>query len=237
MLSKYKKYLLLLAGVVFLFALGLFFGLNSWNQKLYVSWNPSSQRGPAEDSQDEFLIQVSPEELAEKADKVLFNNIRLIEEEDKITFYLKSILVPDKSTGKYRFLCEIFSHIEFSFAPLGIKLSGDPGLMILQSPCRREEEFELGPFFIFKKKLLESADKRNFEFKELGDYISFYKASILLTPSWILKTIRFFNENEEDSEEFIVRYNLENNSPFEIFLKKETNPPPQLILKEQDLRL
>ena len=236
MLSKYKKNLLLLAGVIFLFALGLFFGLNSWNKKLYVSWNPSSQRGLAEDNQTEFLIEISSEELAEKADKVLFDNVRLIEEEDKITFYLKSILVPDKSTGKYRFLCEIFSHIEFSFAPLGIKLSGDPGLMILQSPCRQEEEFELGPFFIFKKKLLGSADKRNFEFEELGDYMSFYKASILLTPSWILKTIRFFNESEEDSEEFIVRYNPENNSPFEIVLKEEANPP-QLILKEQDLRL
>ena len=231
---KYKKSLFVLAGIGFLFLLGLFFGLYSWNQNLYVSWSPAFQRGLAEDSQSEVLLNISANQVVEKANEVLFQDIRLIEEEDSLTFYLGSVLVPDKASGQYRFLCEIFSHVEFSFTPVGVLLSGDPGLMILQSPCRQEEELELGPFFIPKKEILASPEKNSFTFEEAEDYISFYKASVVLTPSWLLTTIRFFNTNQENSREFIVRYNPESNTPFEVKLKKET-PPPQLILKEYSM--
>ena len=237
MFFKYKKKLFILAGAGSLFALGLFFGLRSWNQNLYVSWNPASQRGLAEDNQTQVLVNLSSDELTRSADSALFENIRLIEEEGLLTFYLENILIPDKESGQYRLLCEAFSHIEFSFAPIGIKLSGDPGMMILQSPCRQEEEFELGPFFIPKKEILAHPEKRSFEFEEISAYISFYKASLVLTPSWILKTIRLFNaENtgQEENEELIVRYNPKSNSPFEIILREETNPP-KLILKERPL--
>jgi len=229
---KYKKPLFLIAGGFSLFSLGLFFGLNSWDKKLYVSWNPSSQRDLAGEDQDEFLIELSPEEMVEKADQILFNNIRLLDEEDQITFYFEDMLIPDRDSGSYRFLCEMFSHVEFSFAPLGIKLSGDPGSMILQSPCRKEQEFELGPFYFFKKKMLATPKERSFEFEEQEDYISFYRASLWLTESWLLKTIRFFNR--ENSKEFIVVYNPENNDPFEVTLKTQAEAP-RLLLKEGDL--
>lgn len=232
MLSRYKKRFLYLAGVVCLFALGLFFGLYSWNQNLYVTWSPSSQRGLAEDSQTQVLVNVPAEQIVRRADKALFENIRLIEGDDLLTFYLGNILIPNKEDGRYLFLCEAYSHIEFSFSPVGIKLSGDPGLMLLQSPCRQEEEFELGPFFISKNKILASPEKRAFEFEETNDYISFYKASVVLTPSWILKTIRFFNPGQEENQEFIVRYNPENNDPFELTLKEE-DTPPELLLKQR----
>ena len=238
MFSKYKKRFFFIAGTGVLFVVGLIFGLRSWNQNLYVSWSPPSERGLAEDSQDEVLVNISQEEMIGRADEALFENVRLIEDENLLTFYLGNILVPDEATGQYRFLCDIYSYIEFSFAPIGIKLSGDPGAMILQSPCR-QEEFELGPFFIPRKEILNSPEKRSFEFEEIESYLSFYKSSVVLTPSWILKTVRLFNgeqatNNQEDNEEFIIRYNPKNNEPFEVILKKAEDYP-ELILKERSL--
>ena len=231
MTFKHKNKWFFLLGVLSLVTLGLFFGLKSWNQNLYVTWKPASERGLAEEDQTQVLVNLSLEELTAKADKILFENARLKDDKEQLIFYLGNILVPDQSTGEHRFLCELFSYVEFSFAAVGVSLSGDPGVMILQSPCRQEEEFELGPFFIPRKKLLSSPEKRSFEFEEIESYISFYRASLVLTSSWILTTVRFFNE-EDSEEEFIIKYNPKTSDPFEIFLQ-DTKNPPELILKER----
>ena len=231
MTFKHKNKWFFLFGVLCLASLGFFLGLQSWNKNLYVSWKPTSERGLAEEDQTQILVNLSLEELTAKADKILFENARLIEDKEQLIFYLGNFLIPDQSTGEHRFLCELFSYVEFSFAAIGMSLSGDHGIMILQSPCRQEEEFELGPFFIPHKKLLSSPEKRSFEFEEIDSYISFYRASLILTPSWILKTVRFFNE-EDSEKEFIIKYNPKTSEPFEIFLQ-DTSNPPELILKQR----
>ncbi|MBC6415113.1 MAG: hypothetical protein GDA46_01810 [Bdellovibrionales bacterium] len=235
--KKIKRSFLIVITLTLFFALGLFFGLNSWKQNLYVSWKPIYDRGLAEES-EEILLNVSSKEVIRNPSEFIFENIVSFEEEGVLNFYIGSFLIPNPQTQEYGFLCDVFSHVEFSFFALGISINGDPGRMLVQSPCRLNEDLQLGPFFIPKNQLMAQADQRFFEFEEMETYVRFYKSSTALMSRWFLKTIRFFNLNEQGNEgnqkDFIVTFDSQINTPFEVVFKLPEEKT-KLILKQRTL--
>ena len=229
--KKFRKALFFTVSACTLFSIGLLFGLYSWEKKIYISWSPSYDRGLAGE-EEKMLLSVSSDSVVSQLNGVIFENADSVEEDGLLTFYLGDVLIPDNQTQKYRFLCEVFSHVEFSFFALGMTLSGDPGIMIVQSPCRKTEDLRLGPFFIPKKEILAQPNEKVFKFEEIETYIRFYKAFVSLTPSWFLKTLRFFNLEEGKNEELIVQFNSKSGEPFEITLN-QPEEKTELILKQR----
>ena len=187
-------------------------------------WNPSLGRGIAGVDSPTEILNFSSKQLIQKASSALFSQNQVIEEGDLMAFYLGNFLVQDPLSGKHRFICELFPLVEFSFSAIGINLSGEEGLMLIQSPCNMEDEDFIGPFWIPHKKILAEASKDSFELPEEEVFIHFYNASISLTPSWLLKNVRFFNETEQDNE-FLVRFVPGSENPyFELSLKNTEQP-------------
>ena len=198
---------------LFILVFGLFLGFQSWNKNLYVSWKPMG-RGLAGESKEELVLNLSSEQLISNFKTVLFEDIQAIDEEGLVKLYLRNLLIPNKKTKEYAFLCEIFSFVELSFSSLDISFSGEPGLMLVESPCREKDMDSIGPFFIPKKEILADKGKSSFEFEEMETFVHFYKASIALTPRWLLKSIRFFNKDNE--EELLSLFDATENKPLEI---------------------
>lgn len=219
MKNKFKKIIIPVCGLGFVFCLGLFFGLKSWNGNLYVQWSPSQGRGVAGADSSKEILNLSSDRLTSSAESILFSQNKIIRQGDLLSFYLKNFLVHDPQFKKHRFICQIFPFVEFSFSALGVSLSGEEGLMLVQSPCNIENENFIGPFWIPYKQILENPSKRSFEISEEETFIRFYHASVVLTPSWLLKSVRFFDSNQEDNE-LIIRFTPNNqNSYLELNLK------------------
>ena len=198
-------------------ALGLFFGLNSWNKNLYVSWTPKSQRGLAEEGSQN-LLNLSSENLTQTASSILFSNQKIFQDKGFLSFYLGNILIPDKETKQHRFICEVFPLVEFSFSALGMSISGEKGQMIVQSPCNMEDVDWIGPFWLAQDEIIANSEKQSFHLEDKETFIRFYNASIELTPSWLLSRVRFFNNN--DSEELLIQLNPNQTPYFELELLK-----------------
>ena len=146
-----------------------------------------------------------------------------------MAFYLGNFLVPpshqqDDGSNQRVFICQIYDFVEFSFISAGVRLSGGSGSMILRSPCNMEDELNIGPFWIPREEILSSDSETVFELPEEETFIRFYNASIVLTPEWILKTARFFNEAEEaeteEEDEFLIHLDPDEH-PFSISLRPE----------------
>lgn len=212
--KKFKKNVLVVGAPFLLFALGLFFGVQSWNKNLYVSWEPVKDRGLAatQDEDSQVILNITSNDLIEDAGPALFNNTQVLED-DNLTFYLGNMLVPNSSTQRHQFICETFSTVEFSFYAQGISLNGEPGFMLVQSPCRTEKLEQIGPFIIPKKEILNNSEKRSFEFPDIDTFVRFYQSSPELTPSWFLNYVRFFNE---EGQEFIVKFDPKKHNPVEL---------------------
>ena len=221
------------------FVLGLFFGLGSWDKNLYVQWNPFQERGVAGADSSPEILNLSSEQLTQQADQTLFSQGQAAIEGDMMFFYLGNLLISNSESNKHQFVCEFFSKAEFSFSAVGLSLSGEKGLMVIQSPCNMEEETLIGPFWIPYKEILNKPAKRSFELPEKETYIRFYNASTALTSSWLLTSVRFFNESQMEEEdqtedEFLVRFTPgSEKSHFELNLKNpeppQENPLPEHI--------
>ena len=157
--DKIKKFLVPVIILITVFSLGLFFGLNSWNKNLYVSWTPSNARGIAMDESQKNVLNLSSENLTQKASSALFSQNQVLKKNGLLSFYLGNILAPDTNTQKHRFICEIFPLVEFSFSALGVSISGEKGLMIMQSPCNMEDIDWIGPFWLPQEEILAHPEK------------------------------------------------------------------------------
>ncbi|MDE0092071.1 MAG: hypothetical protein OXN83_02155 [Oligoflexia bacterium] len=219
MFSKIKKWIIPLSVLIAVFALGLLFGLNSWNKNLYVSWTPSTARDIATAESHQNLLNLSATVLTQKASSTLFAQHQVVEKEGLLSFYLGNILIPDSKTQEHRFICEVFPSVEFSFSSLGMSLSGEKGLMIVQSPCNMEDMDWIGPFWLPQEEMLSHPEKKSFQLEEKDTFIRFYNASIELTPSWLLNTVRFF-DGEEEQEEFLIQLQPNQTPYFELKLLK-----------------
>ena len=104
---------------------------------------------------------------------MLFSQNQVIEKEGAIAFYLGNFLVKDPHFKEYRFICQVFPLVEFSFSALGISLSGEESLMVVQSPCNMENTDLIGPFWIPKKDILKEASKKHFEIPDKNVFVSF----------------------------------------------------------------
>ena len=189
-----------------MFALGLFFGLGSWDRNLYVQWDPFQGRELAGDGANSSpeILNLSSKQLIQKADEVLFSQGQVEIEGDLMAFYLGNLLISDPKSNTHQFVCEVFPEVEFSFSAMGINLSGESGLMVVQAPCNMEREDLIGPFWLPYKEILANPSKRAFELPEQETYIRFYKASIVLTPSWLLTSVKFFQADQIDNEDQIA---------------------------------
>ena len=217
--KKLLKIIIPLCILCTIFALGLFFGLNSWDKNLYVQWSPSKGRRVAGEGSSAEILSLSSDQLIQKASSTLFSKNQIIREDNKMAFYLGNFLAPDPNLKEHRFICQIFSLVEFSFSAIGINFSGEEGLMVIQSPCNMESTDLLGPFWIPHQEILVHPDRKSFELPEQETFIRFYNVSIILTDSWFLKSVRFFNESSEDNE-FLVRFTPGSENPyFELSLK------------------
>lgn len=217
--TKKRVFWLIVAMAVF--GLGGWLGLQSWDKNLYVSWKAQTRGLAGEGSSQERILNLSSNQLIPNIGSALFEDSKVIDQEGLIQFYLKNLLIPNENSQEHAFLCEVFSSVEFSFTSLGINLSGDPGLMVVESPCRAEDMDFIGPFFIPKQEILANKQERAFEFEERETFIRFYKASLVLTPRWLLKSVRFFNTDNE--KEFLVLFNSQEHQALEI-LWTETAP-------------
>lgn len=233
MKKKFQKILIPVCGLFSVFTLGLFFGLNSWNKNLYVQWNPPQGRGIAGANSSPEILNLSSDQLTQQAGFALFSQNQVLEKEKLMAFYLGNVLIPDANSGKHRFICQVFPLVEFSFSAIGLHSSGEEGLMFIQSPCNTKNEDLIGPFWIPHKEILAKPYENSFEIPEKKTFIRFYNASIVLTDSWLLKSVKFFSEGERDSRllasepesfyrdnEFLVRFTPGEENPFfELSLK------------------
>ncbi len=200
--------------------LGLFFGLNSWDKNLYVQWNPSQGRGLASgEAPSTEIVNLSSEDLIqneEEARSVLFSRNNIKKTEDSIAFYLGELFVPNPyKPGEYGFICGIYDLVDFKFVAMGYKRSGDPGKMFIQSPCNDEDETNeeghelIGPFWIPEQEIMANPSQETFEMPDEGSdhttYIRFENASVTHTEAWLLQTVKFFRDEDEDNA-FIVRF-------------------------------
>ena len=216
-----------------LFVLGLLFGLNSWDKNLYVQWRPSLDRGLAGLNEEPEILNLSSAQLSGDIRETVFFHSETGQEEDRLFFYLGNFLVHDHSAGEHRFICQIFPLAEFSFSGFGLSLSGDAGLMVIQAPCNMEDEEFIGPFWIPHREILAQSEEREFSLPEEETFIRFYNASPLLTPQWILQTVRFFH-NEEDERELVIRRPTNTEQAYlSITLKEpsEEGPPAPVATK------
>ena len=220
MSPKTKKWVLSGSLLVIIFAFGLIFGLNSWNKNLYVSWTPTANRGIATEDSQKNLLHLSYEDITKQVSSVLFSKNQVFQEEGFLSFYLANLLIPDANTQKHRFICEVFPLVEFSFSALGVSLSGERGLMVIQSPCNMKDTDWIGPFWIPQEEILSNPEKSAFQIQEKDTFIRFYNASIELTPSWLLSTVRFFDE--EESQEFLIRLKPNQTPYFNLELLNDT---------------
>ena len=218
LLKKIPKWLFPTFLLFAMFFLGLAFGLKSWNKNLYISWTPSSQRTLAMAGDHKNLLNLSAEDLVKDPSAVLFSQHRVQKEEELLSFYLGNILIPDNETQKHRFICETFPLVEFSFSALGVSISGEKGLMLVQSPCNMEDMNWIGPFWLPQEEILSHSEKNTFKLEEKDTFVRFYNASIELTPSWLLSSVRFFNK--EDNQEFLVQLKANQTPYFELDLMK-----------------
>lgn len=218
--KKISKFLVIFLILFAVFVFGLYLGLNSWNKNLYVSWNPSKGRGLAGSNTSAELINLSSDQLIQQASYVLFSNHQVIRQENLLAFYLGNFLVHDSDLKEHRFICQIYPLVEFSFSSMDVSLSGEEGMMLVQSPCLMEDEDFIGPFVIPVQSIFSDPEKKSFELPEEETFVHFYNASIVLTEKWFLKTVRFFNQ--DSSEELIIRFIPGEDKPyFEFSLKDD----------------
>ena len=203
--KKFHKTILSLCILCSIFALGLFFGLNSWDKNLYVQWYPSQGRGVAGGDSSAEILNLSYDQLSQKGSFALFSQNKVSEKDGLKAFYLGNFLVQNPDLKKHRFICQIFPLVEFTFSAVGINLSGEEGLMVIQSPCNMENENFIGPFWIPHQEILANPSKKSFELPDKKTFIGIYKISPSLVPSWLLTNVRFFNEGQDNSE-FLIRF-------------------------------
>ena len=199
------------------FSCGLVIGLKSWNKNLYVSWTPSTKRTLALAENRQNLLNLSTESLSKKPSEILFSQQKISQEKGLLSFYLGNILIPDSRTQKHQFICEVFPLVEFSFSALGMSLSGERGLMLVQSPCNMKDMDWIGPFFLPQEEILSQPEKKSFHLANKNTFIRFYNASIELQPQWLLSSVRFFNA--DNSQEFLVQLKAKQTPYFELSLK------------------
>ena len=215
--KKVQKWFLSVFILSVVFSFGLTVGLKSWNKNLYVLWTPANDRTLAMADNSKDLLSLSSEDLIKEPSSVLFSQHQIFQEDGLLSFYLGNILIPDSNTQKYQFICEVFPLVEFSFSSLGMSLSGEKGLMIVQSPCNMKDMNWIGPFWLPQEEMLSHPEKKAFELKEKETFIRFYNASIELTPSWLLSSVRFFNK--DNYQEFLVQLSPKQTPYFELSLK------------------
>ena len=226
MKKKFQKIFIPLCLLSSALALGLFFGLSSWDKNLYVKWSRTPSRGIAGEDSPIEILSLSYDQLSQKASSVLFSRNQVLEKENLVAFYLGNFLAQVPHLKKHHFICQIFSLVEFSFSAIGINLSGEEGLMIIQSPCNMKDKNFIGPFWLPKQDILASSSKSSFELPEYDTFIRFYNASIALTPSWLLTNVRFFNKGQDN--EFLIRFVPGKGNPyFELNLKNTASIPDQ----------
>ena len=221
-----------------MFVLGLFFGLNSWDKNLYVQWNPFQGRGIAGVDSSPEILNLSSQQLLQEPDQVLFSQGQVEIEGELMAFYLGSFLIPNSKLNQHQFVCEVFSEVEFSFSAVGISLSGEQGLMVVQSPCNMEREDRIGPFWIPYEEIINNPAKKIFELPEQRTYIRFYNASTVLTPGWLLTSVKFFQESQTENtgqteNELLVSFTPGADNPyFELSLQR-TEPPQESSIPEE----
>lgn len=219
MIYKIKKWFVPILILTIAFGLGLTLGLKSWNNNLYISWSPSTKRTLAMAGDHKNLLNFSSNSLTQELSSVLFSQHQVSQKDNLLSFYLGNVLIPDEKTQKHRFICEVFPFVEFSFTALGISLSGEQGLMLVQSPCQTEDMDWIGPFWLPQKEILSHPEKNIFQIEEKNIFVRFYNASIELTPSWLLSSVRFFNK-ETEPQELLIQMKANQTPYFELDLKK-----------------
>ncbi len=229
-LLRHKKKALLgfffALGAAAFFGAGAFFGMQSWRGSLYISL-----RAPAEgrkiasaDDSAQGILSLSIEEIAASARDKLFGGARADKNDSMIEFYLGSFLVRSPFDESPQLICNAYSFVEMTFAARGAQLSGERGLMLVQSPCRQKDQSSIGPFLIPEREILDHPDQRSFSIPEEEILIRFYNAAISLMPDWILTDARFFNSPEEAG--FIVQFVPEENPIFELEISSAAGEAP-----------
>lgn len=213
-------------GSAFVLGLGFYIGFQSWDSKMYVQVDPTTKyRGLASESKSEdSFYSLTFAEANQKASYKLFKNSKVItssessktinQSENFLGFYLGNFLVPAKQSQGYQFICASYKYMEAHFTALGVRLSGESGLMVVQSPCIENNETWLGPFWIPKKQMLERAGQESFKIEEKDMYIHLYDTSFSLVSEWLLTSVRFFNsEEDEDEDALVVSFNPKEDTP------------------------
>ena len=199
------------AGAAFL-GLGVFAGVRSWQGKLYVFLRPPSDvRKIASADPSAEILSLSFEEIGAKAREKLFGVSQIIEKDSALEFYLGNFLVRSPFDKSSQLVCQAYSFLEMTFTARGLNVSGERGLMLVQSPCRQKDESLIGPFWIPVKDILDHPDQSSFSMPEEETLIRFYNAVVFLTPKWLLTDARFFNSPEEEG--FIVHFAPEEKTP------------------------
>ena len=192
--------------------LGAFMGVRSWEGRIYVSLRPPSEgRKIASSDPAEEILSLSLEEIGLKAREKLFGVSQINETDSQLRFHLGNFLVRSPFDESPQLVCQAYSFLEMTFTARGVNLSGDSGMMLVQSPCRQKDKTMIGPFWIPKKDILDNPGRSSFSLPEEETLIRFYNAAIALTPRWLLTDARFFNSPEEDG--FIVQFAPGRESP------------------------
>ncbi len=176
---------------------GFFFGIQSWNKQLYVQVYPSKSRSLAGAQEKSSLYSISLEEMNQRVQSKLFKNTKTVETDSLFGFYLGHFLVPDTTDKGHQFICQFYSVLEATFVALDVTLNGEDGLMVVQSPCRMEDDVFIGPIWLPIQSMRKNLGQRSFTLEKEDTLVHLYNISFQLASKWLLSSVRFFNSPED----------------------------------------
>ena len=216
-------------------AVGLYFGVQSWNSQLYVEVQPSKYRGLASENKPTMYTS-KLSHFNQALSKKVFNNLKMTQKQDgSLGIYVGNFLIPNKNNNNHEFVCQRYDFFEMRFETLDVQIHGDPGIMLLQSSCNMEDNKNfIAPFWLPTKSMLVSSrqyKKRDFKFPEEKKFVKTYHIPFHLASEWMLASVRFFNSSEDDG--LTVKYNRKINKPFVIKtqnLRALSSVPPEPVV-------
>jgi len=212
-MKTYKKFYLICGSALLISAcvgLGFFFGIHSWDQKLYVQVQDAKTRSLAGATKETALYSVSLKDIQQKIKTQLFENTKTIQEGPLLGLYIGNFLIPNSEKGGHQFVCDVYSNLEMTFIALDITFNGEEGSMVMQSPCLMADEQFIGPAWLPFQNLKANHNQRSFALKDHQTFVHLYHISFHLVSKWLLTSVRFFNSPEEDG---LILYYQPNTKP------------------------
>ena len=188
-----------------LFFAGYFISKKSWDGKIFVylnnTYSPSiNVRNIASVGKQMDLSSSLLEggQLIGESQKALLRSSEVENQDERIQFYLGHFLVKSKG-GAFVWACQKYKTVDMTFIAPEESFHGHVPKMVLKADCKfnPDQPLQIGPFFIPKKKILNSSVKKELFRSEHGTLL-FSHVFIQWSKKWILIQVRFIDDEDKD---------------------------------------